>query len=533
MHVSLPAARAHEEALMPLHTQQIEPGAIRMCPDDNVAIARVDLEPGHAALAYGPVCSQPVPRGHAVALSAIGAGQSVIKLGAPVGRARRDIHPGDYVNTHDLMAEPVAPRDQIQRAFCSERRPLEAVPAERRGMFHGIVRGDGRVGTRNFIGLIATANCAQAVACRIADHFNHGPGWLPGSIDGVLALTHNTGCSMSPDGAGRGVLERTLAGFARHPNFGGLMLIGLGCETLPVERLLAEHPLAVTGGRLRTITVQDEGGSQSAIRRGIAEVAAMLAPVADVKRSPVDASHLTIGLQCGGWDTFCSLSANPALGHAVDLLVRQGGTAILADTPELVGAEHLLTRRARTPEIALALLDRIDWWRSHVATDPGRVSAPQADGFDPAWRPGPMERSLDTLRKGGSTELRAVCQYAEEVTESGLVLMDSPGFNPCSATGQIAGGAKLLCFTTGSGSPFGSKPAPCLKLAATSSLYEGQGEDMDFNCGTVLDGQETLADCGERVFARLLAVASGERTRSEDLGYGDNGFAPWQVGAVR
>ncbi len=514
---------------MPLDTQQIGPGAIRMCPNDNVAIARVDLEPGHASLEHGPACVQPVPRGHKVALSAIGAGEPVIKLGAPIGRARHDIHPGQHVHVHNLLAEPTGPRAADPRSFCSERRPMEQVPAERRGMFHGIVREGGRVGTRNFIGLIPTVNCSATVARRIADHFNHGPGWLPGTIDGVLALTHSTGCGMSPDSTGFRLLERTLAGFARHPNFGGLMLIGLGCETMQIQQLLADHPLAVAGGRLRTITVQEEGGSQSTIRRGIAEVAAMLAAVADVKRSPVDASHLTIGLQCGGADMFCSLSANPALGHAVDLLVRHGGTAILAETPELFGAAHLLTRRAETPEVAQALLERFDWWRAYAGIDPGRMT--------PAAAPAPVagngvEHSLGALLKGGTSNLRAVYQYAENVTERGLVFMDSPGFDPCSATGQIAGGANLICFATGSGSPFGCKPAPCLKLAATSQLYNGQGEDMDFNCGTVLDGDETLADCGERIFARMLAVASGERTKSEELGYGDNEFVPWQVGAV-
>jgi len=517
---------------MPLDTQQIGPGAIRMCPNDNVAVARVDLAPGHAALEHGPACTQPVPRGHKVALSAIGAGQPVINLGMPIGRARHDIEPGQHVGAHDLMPEPAAPREDIRDSFCSDRRPTEQVPAERRGIFHGIVREDGRIGTRNFIGLIPTVNCSATVARRIADHFNHGPGWLPGNIDGVLALTHSTGRGMSTDSTGFRLLERTLAGFARHPNFGGLMLIGLGCETRQLEHLLTEHPLAVAGGRLRTITVQDEGGSQSAIRRGIAEVAAMLAPVGDLKRSPVDASHLTIGLQCGGWDTFCSLSANPALGHAVDLLVRQGGTAILAETPELLGTEHLLTRRAETPGVARALLERIEWWRGYVATDPGRMAEPHPEGFDPTWLAGRVEQSLGALLKGGSSNLRAVYQYAEEVKESGLVFMDSPGFDPCSATGQIAGGANLICFTTSSGSPFGCKPAPCLKLAATSELYHGQDEDMDFNCGTVLDGDETLAGCGERIFARMLAVASGERTKSEELGYGDNQFVPWQVGAV-
>jgi altronate dehydratase len=515
---------------MPLDTQQIGPGAIRMCPNDNVAVARVDLEPGHASLEHGPACVQPVPRGHKVALQPIGAGQPVVRLGTPIGRARHDIHPGQHVHVHNLSAEP--PVQQDDGEFCSERRPMEQVPAERRAVFHGIVREGGRVGTRNFIGLIPTVNCSATVARRIADHFNHGPGWLPGTIDGVLALTHSTGCAMSADSTGFRLLERTLAGFARHPNFGGLMLIGLGCEATQMERLLAGHPLAVAGGRLRTITVQQEGGSQSTIRRGIAEVAAMLSAVADVKRVPVDASHLTIGLQCGGADMFCSLSANPAVGHAVDLLVRQGGTAILAETPELLDAAHLLARRAETPEVARALLERFDWWRTYAGSEPGHGAATHAPAPGNGRTLAGVEHALGALLKGGSSSLRAVYQYAEQVTERGLVFMDSPGFDPCAATGQIAGGANLICFTTGSGSPFGCKPAPCLKLASTSQLYHGQDEDMDFNCGTVLDGDETLAQCGERIFARLLAVASGERTKSEALGYGDHEFVPWQVGAV-
>ncbi|MCE2948711.1 MAG: UxaA family hydrolase [bacterium] len=515
---------------MPLDTQQIGPGAIRMCPNDNVAVARADLEPGHASLEHGPACVQPVPRGHKVALQAIGAGEPVVRLGTSIGRARHAIQSGQHVHVHNLSAEPTVQPDESE--FCSARRPLEQVPAERRAVFHGIVREGGRVGTRNFIGLIPTVNCSATVARRIADHFNRGPGWLPGTIDGVLALTHSTGCGLSADSTGFRLRERTLAGFARHPNFGGLMLIGLGCETMQIERLLAVHPLAVAGGRLRKITVQEEGGSQSTIRRGIAEVAAMLSAVADVKRAPVDASHLTIGLRCGGADTFCSLSANPAVGHAIDLLVRQGGTAILAETPELLDAAQLLTRRAETPHVAHALLERFDWWGTYAGSELGHGATSHAPAAGSGRALAGVEHALGTLLKGGSSSLRAVYQYAKQVTERGLVFMDSPGFDPCSATGQIAGGANLICFTTGSGSPFGCKPAPCLKLASTSQLYHGQAEDMDFNCGTVLEGDETLADCGARIFARRLAVASGERTKSEALGYGDNEFVPWQVGAV-
>ena len=517
---------------MPLDSQKMGPGAVRICPEDNVAVAKVDLEPGHASLAQGPACVQHVPRGHKVALCAIAAGDAVIKQATAIGRARQDIQPGEHVHVHNLQAEPILPRDAGHYGFCSDRRTLEPVPAERRAVFRGIVREGGRVGTRNFIGLMPTVNGSATVARRIADHFNNGPGWLPATIDGVIALTHSTGCGMDVDSAGFQLLRRTLAGFACHPNFGGLILIGHGGETLQMRELLAEYPLPVAGGRLRTISMQEEGGSQSTIRRGIAEVAAMLSAVGDIKRLPVDAGNLIVGLKCGGSDAFSGLTANPALGHAVDLLVRNGGTAILGETPELFGAEHLLTRRAETPEVARALLERIDWWRSYAGSDPGRNAAPNPPGIDAVGLASRVEQSLGALLKGGTTSLRAVYRYAEPVTERGLVFMDSPGFDPCAATGQIAGGANLICFTTGRGSPFGCKPVPCLKLAATSQLFHGQSEDMDFNCGTVLDEEETLAECGERMFLRMLAVASGERTCSEALGYGDHEFVPWQVGAV-
>lgn len=517
---------------MPLDSQQVGPGAVRMHPEDNVAVARADLDPGHASLAGGPACVQPVPRGHKVALRDIPAGAAVVKQGHPIGHAARDIRRGQHVHVHNLRPPPALPREAAQVDFCSDRRPTELLPAERRAMFRGIVREGGRVGTRNYIGLVPTVNCSATVARRIADHFNHGPGWLPATIDGVVALTHGSGCGMDARGTGFRILQRTLAGFARHPNFGGLLVVGLGCEAMQVRQLLAEQPLAVAGGRLRSITLQDEGGTQSTINRGIAEVASMLAAVGDVKRSPVDASSLVVGLQCAGSDAFCALTANPALGHAVDLLVRNGGTAILGETPEVFGAEHLLARRAETPAVAQALLDRIDWWHHYAGSDAGLHALPNPPGIDATGLASRVEHSLGAVLKGGSTNLRAVYEYAEPVTERGLVFMDSPGFDPCAATGQVAGGANLLCFTTGRGSPFGGRPAPCLKLAATSPLFHGQAEDMDFNCGTVLDGDESLAACGERIFARMLAVASGERTRGEQPGYGDHEFVPWQVGAV-
>lgn len=517
---------------MPLDMQRIEPGAVIMHPDDNVAVACSDLQPGSRALAEGPCCQQRIPRGHKLARWPISSGEPVIKGRTVIGIANRAIEAGEHVHVHNLSEDEACSPDRSDPAFCRDRQPTEHVPPERRAVFRGIVRESGRAGTRNFIGIIATVNGSSTVARRIADHFNHGPGWLPATIDGVLALTHAAPGGMLAGSASHQMLQRTIAGFASHPNFGGLMVIGLGPEAGQLERLLAAHPLAVAGGRLCSITIQEEGGSQSTIRRGIAEIAAMLAQVASVVRVPVDASHLSVGLQCGGSDAFSSITANPALGHAVDLLVRQGGTAILSETPEIQGVEHMLTRRAETPAVAQALLDRIRWWRTHTQGEPSRLQQGTITGSDAGGLASVAERSLGALMKGGSTNLRAVYEYAQPVNQRGLVFMDSPSFDPCSATGQIASGANLICFTTSRGSPFGSKPVPSIKLATTSELFCRQAEDMDLNCGTVLDGQESLAECGQRIFAEMLAVASGRRTRSEEHGYGDNEFVPWQIGPM-
>ncbi|MBC7779727.1 MAG: altronate dehydratase [Proteobacteria bacterium] len=507
-------------------------GAVTMHPADNVAIARVDLEPGSASVERGPTCLQPIPRGHKVALRAIAIDEPIVKYNTVIGFARAAIAAGQHVHRHNLGAGARGNEGLYDYAFCRDRRPTDFVPAERRAVFQGFVREGGRVGTRNFIGVISTVNCSATVARCIAEHYNHGPGWLPATVDGVVALTHGSGCGLGGNSAGHELLQRTLAGFANHPNFGGLLIVGLGCETLQIERLLERYPLSVAGGRLRTMTIQEEGGSQTTIRRGITEIAHMLGAVADVKRQPVDASHLIIGLQCGGSDAFSSMTANPALGHAVDLLVRHGGTAILSETPEIYGVEHTLTRRAASPEVAQALLDRIEWWREYTRNEPGQLDNNPSPGNHAGGLASILEKSLGAAMKGGTTDLRAVYRYAEPVTERGLVFMDSPGFDPCSATGQIASGANLICFTTGRGSAFGAKPVPSLKLATTSLLYRKQYEDMDLDCGTILDGHESLAECGERIFAELLAVASGQRTKSEAHGYGDHEFVPWQMGAV-
>jgi altronate hydrolase len=517
---------------MPLDTQQLEPGALAMDAGDNVAVARIDLEPGSPTLPGGPTCLQRVPRGHKVALRAIAAGEAIVKYRTIIGFATSAIAPGQHVHRHNLGLGRDGAGGVYDPAFCSERHPTDFFPAAQRAMFKGIVREGGRVGTRNYIGILSTVNCSATVARLIADHFNRGPGWLPAAIDGVIALTHASGCGMSGRSIGFRLLERTLAGFANHPNFGGLLIVGLGCETMQIERLLERYPLSVAGGRLRTMTIQDEGGSQTTIRRGVAEVASMLAAVAEVVRVPVDAGHLMVGLQCGGSDAFSSITANPALGHAVDLLVRHGGTAILSETPEIFGVEHTLTRRAETPEVAQALLDRIAWWREYTRNEPGQLDNNPSPGNHAGGLASIVEKSLGAAMKGGTTNLRAVYEYAQPVTERGLVFMDSPGFDPCSATGQIASGANLICFTTGRGSAFGAKPVPSFKLATTSLLYHRQTEDMDINCGTVLDGDETLTQCGERIFQQMLAVASGQRSKSEELGYGDNEFVPWQLGAV-
>jgi altronate hydrolase len=470
-----------------------------------------------------------VPAGHKVAVRAIRAGEAVKRYGQIIGFASRDIQPGEHVHTHNLAMGEFA-RDY---AWCADAKPTE--PAAAPATFDGIVRADGRVATRNYIGILTSVNCSATVARAIADRFRRDifPEALAAypNVDGVVALTHGVGCAVDTEGEALALLQRTLGGYARHPNFAGVLVIGLGCETNQISRLMESQGL-VEADFLKTFNIQETGGTAKTIARGVELVKGMLAEADKVRRQPVPASHLVVGLQCGGSDGYSGISANPALGAAVDLLVRHGGTAILSETPEIYGAEHLLTRRAISREVGEKLVKRIHWWEDYCARNDAAMNNNPSAGNKAGGLTTVLEKSLGGIAKAGTTNLVDVYEYAQHVKARGLVFMDTPGYDPISATGQVAGGANLICFTTGRGSMFGSKPAPTIKLASNSPMFHRLEEDMDINCGLVLDGELSVAQMGEQIFAHILRAASGEATKSELLGLGDHEFVPWHLGIV-
>lgn len=393
--------------------------------------------------------------------------------------------------------------------------------------FDGYVRDDGRVGTRNYVGIVTSVNCSATVAKLIAREAERRLGSFP-NIDGVVALTHGTGCGMTVAGEGPDLLRRTLRGYAEHPNFAAILAIGLGCEVNQLDSLdLTSGPSPATA-----MTIQEAGGTTAAVRKGLDELAKLM-PAADAaRRTAVPASRLILGLNCGGSDGYSGITANPALGAAVDLLVGCGGTAVLGETPEIYGAEQLLIARASDPGVAATIRDLIAWWEKYAEQSGGTLDANPSPGNKAGGLTTIAEKSLGAVAKGGSTALRAVYRYAEPVTDTGLVFMDTPGYDPVSVTGIVAGGAQVVCFTTGRGSVFGGKPAPSLKLCSNTGTYRRMTEDMDVNCGEIADGTATVAEMGQRIFDLVLATASGRRTASELLGFGEEEFAPWQLGAV-
>jgi altronate hydrolase len=498
---------------------------IRLHPNDDVVIARQQLVSGTTLLDESVTVSGLVPPGHKVATRAIPEGQPIKRYNQIIGFAKRAIAPGEHVHLHNLAMGDFA-RDY---AFGADAKPTRFIdPA---ATFQGIVRADGRVATRNYLGILSTVNCSATVAHGIADHFRErGLAGFP-NVDGVVALTHGSGCGMDVNGESMQVLRRTLGGYARHANFAGVLIVGLGCEANQISALLGAEQLA-EGAMLRTFSIQDTGGTAKTIRRGVAMIEEMLPAANEVRRESVPASHLTLGLQCGGSDGYSGITANPALGAAVDLLVRHGGTAILSETPEIYGAEHLLTRRAASRDVGEKLVERIKWWEDYTARNKGEMNNNPSPGNKAGGLTTILEKSLGAVAKGGTTNLVQVYEYAEPVTAKGFVYMDTPGYDPVSATGQVAGGANMICFTTGRGSAYGCAPAPSLKLSTNSALWNRQEEDIDINCGEIVDGTSTVNEMGERFFKMILDTASGNKTKSELHGYGQNEFVPWYLGAV-
>ncbi|MGA7781595.1 MAG: altronate dehydratase family protein [Paraburkholderia sp.] len=502
---------------------------IRLHANDDVVISTRQLMSGARLESENLVVTGLIPPGHKIATRDIAAGEPVKRYNQIIGVAKEKISRGQHVHTHNLsMAE-----FSRNHEFGVDLHPTDYV--DRPATFMGIRRHDGRVATRNFIGILTSVNCSATVARAIADHFRRDvrPDALADypNVDGVIALTHGLGCGIDTLGEGLAVLRRTLAGYAVHPNFYSVLFVGLGCETNQIAGVLDSAGLK-EGEQIRGFTIQDSGGTRKTIERGIEMVKEMLVDANRVSREPVPASHIIVGLQCGGSDGYSGISANPALGAAVDLLVRNGGTAILSETPEVYGAEHLLTRRAVSREVGEKLLARIAWWEAYCARNGAELNNNPSAGNKVGGLTTILEKSLGAVAKGGTTNLVEVYEYAERIDAKGFVFMDSPGYDPVSATGQVASGANVICFTTGRGSAYGCAPSPSLKLATNTALWDRQEDDIDINCGGVIDGTTTIAQLGDAIFQRILECASGVASKSEVYGYGQNEFVPWQLGVI-
>ncbi|MGV8873011.1 MAG: UxaA family hydrolase [Rhodococcus sp. (in: high G+C Gram-positive bacteria)] len=498
--------------------------------DDNVALTPRQSRAGDiAASPTGKITLvTDVPRSHKVAVAPIEVGAPVIRYGQIIGFASSTIEVGEHVHLHNLQYEEF----DRENDFCVDAADESILPLSERATFEGYVRSNGRVGTRNYIGILTTVNCSATAANQIAQRIRYS-GVLEGydNIDGIVALTHGTGCGMAQISEGMDILRRTMRGYLAHPNFGGFLVLGLGCEDNQIESLTRDADVRVDLPIVYS-TIQELGGTGKTVTAGIASVTAMLDQVDTARRTTVPASELILGTNCGGSDAYSGITANPALGKAADILINHGGTAVLGETPEIYGTEHMLVRRAANENVARKLLERIDWWRDYTAKNNGTMDNNPSPGNKEGGLTTILEKSLGAVAKGGTTTLRQVLEYAEPITSKGFVFMDTPGYDPVSVTGIVAGGANLVCFTTGRGSAFGCTPVPSLKLSTNTELYEHQTEDMDINCGGIADGSDTVDAVGERIFLELLRVASGSSTKSEEFGYGDSEFVPWLVGTV-
>jgi len=495
-------------------------------PQDNVLVALETIDAG-TALSPGLVAAQRVPRGHKLAARAIGEGEPILKFGQIIGFATAAIPAGSWVHEHNVGMRDFT-RDY---AFCENYNPTQMAPEHQRASFEGYLRANGKVGTRNYIGILTSVNCSASVATFIAREIERS-GILEGfpNVDGVIPLVHGGGCALDVKGEGYEVLKRTQWGYATNPNMGAVLMVGLGCEGFQIGRWKDAYGIAESE-TFRSMTIQEVGGTRKTVMKGVEAIREMLPVVNRATRSTQPASELVLALQCGGSDGYSGITANPALGAAVDILVAQGGTAILSETPEIYGAEHLLTRRAASREIGEKLVDRIRWWEDYTARNRMEMNNNPSPGNKLGGLTTILEKSLGAAAKGGTTALTAVYEYAEPVTEKGFVYMDTPGYDPVAATGQVAGGANILAFTTGRGSAYGCKPTPSIKLATNSFIYTQMIDDMDINCGDILDGISIEAK-GREIFAHVLRVASGEPSKSEALGYGDAEFVPWTIGAT-
>jgi altronate hydrolase len=498
--------------------------AVRLHPEDDVAIAKTNLPPG-LILQMSDVqirVSRLVPSGHKLALHEVPPGAPVRRYGEIIGVATQAILAGDHVHTHNLAAHGFD-RPYTQEALS----PVDIVPEGQQRTFYGYRRADGRVGTRNYIAVIATVNCASHTAREIARRFTPELRSAYPNVDGVIALAHTSGCANQINGTDYRLLQRTLAGMAKHPNVAAYVIVGLGCETNQISDLVAQYGLHSTPH----LSIQETGGIRRTVEAGVQAIEALLPAANAARRTPQPVSKLVLALQCGGSDGWSGVTANPALGLTVDVLVRQGATAVLAETPEIYGAEHLLIRRAASPEVAEKLLAKVHWWEEHtrrlgIAIDNNPSVGNKVGGLTTIY-----EKSLGAITKGGSTPLIDVYDYAEPVNACGLTFMDTPGYDPVAVTGQVAGGCTLVLFTTGRGSVFGFRPAPTIKISTNTQTYQHMIDDMDINAGRIIEGA-SLHDIATEIMERVITVASGEPSKSEAQGVGEAEFNPWNLGGT-
>ena len=498
---------------------------VRLRAEDNVVVANRTLEAGYDI--GGIVLRDAIPAGHKIASSDISAGARILKYGQTIGYAMSDIPSGTHLHTHNVEFRATDAAYQ----FGTNLRDVAPVSKQDRDTFMGYRRENGSVGTRNYIAIVTSVNCSATAARRIADSFGEEELSQYPNVDGVVAFVHGTGCGMAGQGDGFDALQRVMWGYARHPNHAGILMVGLGCEMNQIDWLLEMYGLK-QGPLFHAMNIQDTDGLRKTIETGISRVREMLPEANKCEREPCPVSELTVALQCGGSDALSGVTANPALGYACDMLVSQGGTGVLAETPEIYGAEHLLTRRAITNETGQKLVDLIGWWEDYTERNKGSMDNNPSPGNKKGGLTTILEKSLGAAAKGGTTPLQGVYKYAEPVTSRGFTFMDSPGYDPASVTGQIASGCNLVAFTTGRGSAFGSKPAPCIKIATNTEMYNRLHEDMDVNAGAMLTQNHSLAEKGQEIYDLLVSVASGTQSKSEAQGLGDYEFVPWQIGAT-
>jgi len=512
------------------HIESIETGTsvLLMAEGDDVAVALRDLLPGEELPVGGGLLTitAPVPSGHKIALTDVATGGTVHKYGQSIGSATAEIRRGDHVHSHNLGMDLAARVHE----FGTVHTELEAPTGPSR-TFDGYRRSNGRAGTRNYIAILTTVNCSGTTAKLIVDKAKAEIKARFPHVDGIVALTHQSGCGLVLESEGAQILLRTLNGYARHPNITGVLVLSLGCEMASTSLILAEGNIP-DDTLVETLSIQEIGGMRASVAAGVEAVLGMAEVLNTRRREPIDISEIVLGLNCGGSDGYSGITANPALGWASDVLVAEGGTSVLAETPEVYGAEHLLTARATSRAVGQKLLDRIDWWEKYVAINGGTMDNNPSPGNKAGGITTILEKSLGAVAKAGHADLSAVYEYAEPITQRGLGFMDTPGYDPVSVTGLVAGGATVVVFTTGRGSVFGCKPTPSIKVGTNTELFTRQGDDIDINAGRIADGIATVEEVGSEILELIIEVASGRQTTSEEFDVGQEEFVPWHIGAV-